>query len=123
MAASKATGYLVEEQISEACFGSNGTIEPASVIETDLTGDDKSDLVISHEGINCADGSRSGFCGAQVCSFNIYVRRGALLELEKEMLGVKVRVEGEGVPSIRWYGHDGASHALQWDGKAFRQSQ
>jgi hypothetical protein len=34
------------------------------MIERDLTGDDKADLIISHEGITCPDGAPSGFCGA-----------------------------------------------------------
>ncbi len=120
VARSKATEYLVAEQIAEACSGTGGQIDPAAVIEQDLTGDGKDDLIISHEGISCAGGGRSSFCGAQVCAFNVYVRRGALLELAKEMLGTMVSVDGSKVPSIRWYGHGGAKHLLRWDGSSFR---
>ncbi len=61
---SNAANYLIAEQIASACEGNVGEIDPGSVIERDLTGDGKADLILSHEGINCSAGastSRSGF--------------------------------------------------------------
>jgi hypothetical protein len=118
---SKAAAYLVREQIAEACDGKAGTIDPASVIERDLTGDGKRDLVISHDGITCADGGNSTACGMQVCSVMIYVRRGALLEpVVDDLLGADVTV-GEGtVPVIRLRAHGGTRHSLRWNGRGFR---
>ena len=115
-ARSAAAEYLVRKQIAEACEGKQGKIDPAAVIERDLTGDGKADLVTSHQGIICADRTRGGFCGAQLCSVNIYVRRGALLELEHEMLGVNVSVK-DGV--IHLYAHGGKPGTVRWSGRAF----
>jgi hypothetical protein len=119
-AGSKAADYLVAEQIAEACNGKKGQIDPAAVIERDLTGDGKADLIISHEGIKYADGERSGFCGMQVCSVNIYVRRGELLKLALEMLGARVRVEGGPIPTITMVAHGGSLHSIRWNGSGFR---
>lgn len=119
-ARSKAADYLVREQIAAACDGKQGTIDPAAAIEQDLTGDGRADLIISHEGISCANGGRSNACGAQLCSVMIYVRRGALLKLEREMLGVGVSA-GEGkVPEISMYAHGGTLHSMKWNGRTFR---
>jgi hypothetical protein len=122
-ALSNAARYLIDQQIAEACEwqGGGGTIDPAAVIERDLTGDGRADLIISHEGIACTDGSRSSFCGMQVCSVMIYVRRGALLEVAADdKLGMGVSVgEGE-IPTIHMYGHGGQPTALRWDGRAFQ---
>jgi hypothetical protein len=119
-AGSKAADYLVAEQIAAACNGGRGQIDPGAVIERDLTGDGNADLIISHEGINCMESGRSGFCGAQVCTFNIYVRRGSLLQIEREMLGAAVTVDDGDIPMVRWYAHGGAAQALKWDGRKFR---
>lgn len=115
---SKAAQYLLQQNIAEAC-GGEGTIDPGALIERDLTGDGKDDLLVSHEGISCAGGGRSSFCGAQVCAVNIYVRRGALLEVASEMLGVGVTVGEGSTPEIRMYGHGGESVALRWNGQSF----
>ena len=119
-ARSKAANYLVAEQIAGACGGKKGQIDSASVIERDLTGDGKADLIISDEGIRCADGTRSSGCGMQVCSVNIYVRRGELLILTLERLGARVRVEGGPVPTIYMYAHGGSLGSIRWDGSGFR---
>ncbi|MER9971609.1 hypothetical protein [Mesorhizobium sp. M0060] len=116
-----AANYLIAEQIASACEGNVGEIAPGSVIERDLTGEGKADLITSHEGISCSAGastSRSSFCGAQICAVNIYVRRGSLLELKTEILGVGVSV-GEGqVPEIRMHATWGRSGdaQMEWAG-------
>ncbi|WP_192360227.1 hypothetical protein [Mesorhizobium mediterraneum] len=117
MARSKAAEYLVAKQIAEACGGERGRIDPGAVIERDLTGDDKADLVISHEGITCGNGGRSSFCGAQVCAVNIYVRQGALLVLEREMLGAGVNVRGR---TIHMFAHGGKPGTVTWNGREFQ---
>jgi hypothetical protein len=124
-ALSNAARYLIDQQIAEACEwkGGAGIIDPAAVIERDLTGDGRADLIISHEGIVCADGGRSSHCGMQVCSVMIYVRRGALLEVAADdKLGMGVSVgEGE-IPTIHMLGHGGHRTALRWDGQALSPS-
>jgi hypothetical protein len=118
---SNAAQYLIAQEVAAACDGGQGSIAPAAVIERDLTGDGRPDLVIAHEGIACAGGGRSAFCGMQVCSVLIYVRRGALLEPEvDDLLGQTVAVGDGSLPEIRWRGHGGAPHSMRWDGSAFR---
>ena len=110
----------MREQIAAACEKQGGTIDPNSVIERDLTGDGKADLIIHHYGIECADGRRSAFCGMQACSFQIYVRRGALLALAGEFLGVEtIKVDGERIPTIHTVAHGGNPTALRWNGREF----
>jgi hypothetical protein len=119
-AGSAAADYLVGEQLALACEGPGGRIDSSAVIERDLTGDGRDDLIISHAGITCDGGAgRSLHCGIQVCAFKVYVRRGQLLELARDMLGQQVRVEGGPVPTILWYGHGGGAHSLRWNGRAF----
>jgi hypothetical protein len=117
---SNAAEYLIAQEVSAACDGGAGTIAPEAVIERDLTGDGRADLILAHDGIACAGGRRSNACGAQVCSVMIYVRRGQLLELEAQLLGTGVTVEGGAVPEIRFFGHGGGARSIRWDGQAFR---
>jgi hypothetical protein len=122
-ARSRAAEFLVREQVSEACDGMEGKIDPGAVIERDLTGDGKADLIISHEGISCTGGApwrRSSFCGAQVCPVNIYIRHGALLKLELEMLGASIEVGDDRIPAIHVYAQGGAADTLRWNGREFR---
>ncbi|MEF2547719.1 hypothetical protein VQ045_11165 [Aurantimonas sp. E1-2-R+4] len=96
-ARSKAAAFLVKEQIASACEGGRGSIDPADVIERDLDGDGRDDLIIAHDAVTCTSGGqfgRSAFCGMQVCSVNFYLRRGPLLQISHEMLGGGVTVGG-----------------------------
>ena len=121
-ARSKAAEYLVREEIADACESGQGSIDSAAVIERDLTGDGKADLVIAHEGIACVGGTtvRSLYCGMQVCDVKIYVRRGPLLKLEAEILGGGVRVESGRIPAIHMYAHGGKQGSIRWNGNGFR---
>lgn len=119
-ARSKAADYLIRDQIAGACETGKGKIEGNAVIERDLTGDGLADLIISHDGITCSDGGRSNACGAQVCSFVIYVRDGALLKPKDDLLGVMITVGDGKVPVIRWRGHGGGAHSIRWNGREFR---
>lgn len=120
-AGSRAAGYLIAEQIAEACEGQPGEIDPEAAIERDLTGDGKADLIISHEGITCSGGARSLMCGMQVCSVMIYVREGSLLKLAVgDLLGGGVTVDGGNIPTISMHGHGGARGSIRWNGSAFR---
>jgi hypothetical protein len=118
---SKAADYLIREQIADACDGKGGKIDPAAVIERDLTGDGKADLIISHDGISCSGGGRSSACGLQVCAVKIYIRDGALLKLAvDDLLGTAIRVGDGAVPTIEWRIHGGAGRTTKWNGQAFR---
>jgi hypothetical protein len=119
-ARSPAAEHVVREQIAEACDGKQGKIDPAAITEKDLTGDGNPDLIISHHGIACAGGGRSIFCGMQACAIKIYVRRGALLELAEDTMGVEgVRLGAGAVPSIHMFAHGGKPVARRWNGRAF----
>ena len=119
-ARSKAADYLVRDQIADACEGGKGSINPAAVIERDLTGDGQPDLTIRHDGITCSDGGRSNACGMQVCSVTIYVRDGALLKpAVDDLLGTMVTVSDGKIPVIHWRGHGGGAHSMKWNGSKF----
>lgn len=114
-----ATNYLVKQQIKSACNGA-GKISPSAVIERDLTGDGKRDLVISHDGISCRSGGRSLFCGIRACSVYIYVRQGSLLKLRKEILSIGASVGKGAIPSIKLMSHNFQETSLRWTGRGFK---
>lgn len=115
---SNAAEYLIREQIAEACEGGAGEIDPAAAVERDLTGNGRDDFILSHEGIKCASGRESGFCG-QHCNVKIYVRQGELLQLERDLLGRGVSVGAGSMPVIQMYGLGGRPVALRWNGHEF----
>ncbi|WP_116132434.1 hypothetical protein [Tropicimonas sp. IMCC34043] len=117
---SKAAAWLAREQIAEACGNAGGTIAPAALIERDLTGDGRADLILFHEGISCKGGGRSGNCGTQACSLLIYVREGDLLVLKGETLSVGLTIGPGEVPVIAGHDHVGGAWSLRWDGQRFR---
>ncbi len=121
-ARSKAAAYLVEEQIARACEDGRGSIDPAGVIERDLDGDGRDDLIIAHEAISCTSGGqfgRSAFWGMQVCSVMFHLRREPLMQLTHEMLGGGVTVGGGRVPAVSMNAHDGNRGSVQWNGRIF----
>ncbi|MBZ8133336.1 hypothetical protein [Afifella sp. IM 167] len=123
-ARTKAADYLIAEQIAAACDGAAGRMDPSGVIERDITGDGKLDLILNHRGIACdreGEGIRqSGFCGAQLCSVLIYVRRGALLKLEEEILSGGLALGAGSRPEIHLFGQGGKPLTLRWNGNGFR---
>lgn len=121
LAASKAADYLLNQELIEACQGRGGRIRFEGFIERDLTGDGRKDLIISHDAIECnGDFRRSPFCGAQVCTIKIYVRRGKLLKLEEEFLALISSIGAGPVPVISLYFHGGGQGQLRWNGRAFQ---
>ncbi len=112
-AQSNAAKWLMDQEIAAAC-GGVGRFD-GGVVETDLNGDGLTDLILSHEGIVCGSGGRSGFCGMQVCTVKIYLREGALLQEAEEMLGGGVSVDtATSPPTIRGYAHGGGAWAMRW---------
>jgi hypothetical protein len=119
-AVSDAARPPVEEQIAAACDGRPGSIDPAGVVERDLDGDGRTDLVLSHEHIDCqGQPARSIFCGTQVCSLLFYVRRGDLLQPAGEILGSLGPISDNEVPVITTYGHGGGQALWRWNGQRF----
>lgn len=120
---SNAARYLLKENIAEGCTEGTGHIDPRALIEADLDGDGRDDLIIAHEGIRCgtSDTRRSLLCGMQVCSVKIYMRRGDLLRLQEDFLGSGIAVNDNAMPPIvSGYAHGGGKWSLRWSGAGFR---
>ena len=115
-AASKSAKRLVQQTIEEAC-GGKGDIEPAGIVERDLTGDGKADLLINYGSITCHEGI-NGFCGSGGCSIDVYVSRNGKLGQKQDMFGADMEII-DGKPAlIKIYDRDGASHTYRWkDGR------
>lgn len=120
-AVSNAAGYVVAQEVSAACAGGPGRYDPAYVVERDLDGDGRDDLVISHEGIDCDGTGRSAECGMMLCGIKIWLRRGTLLvPAVDDLMGYDFAV-GEGrPPEIRWVAQNGVPMSIRWDGTGFR---
>ena len=119
-ALSDAARQRVEEEIAAACDGGPGSFDPAGLVERDLDGDGREDLILSHEHIDCqGQPSRSIFCGMQVCSLHFYVRRGDLLRPAGEVLGSLGPITDTPMPVITTYGHGGGQALWRWNGQAF----
>nr|WP_321483831.1 hypothetical protein [uncultured Cohaesibacter sp.] len=85
---SKATHYLIDQQIKAGCVDGVGRFDHKGVFEVDLNGDGKLDLVLSHQGLHCADTmARSSKCDVQFCSILVYFRQGKLLKKQDEFVG------------------------------------
>jgi hypothetical protein len=116
---SNASIWLLNQELSEACGRAGGHISPDALIERDLTGDGRDDLIISHEGISCNSGGRSIYCGMQVCTVKIFVREGELLKLTMDFLAGGVHVGHGNLPKISGYAHGGSGWSRRWDGLQF----
>lgn len=122
---SNAARYLVGERIAEACSSGSGQFDPAGIIERDLTGDGRDDLILFDHHLRCAGGmGRSMFCGAAACAYTIFVREGDLLQPKARGLSVEhVRVVPGNPPGIEVVGGAASGYAattLRWTGGDFR---
>lgn len=118
LALSAAARYLADQEIAAACDGRPGSFDPAGLVERDIDGDGRDDLILSHEHIACQGGpSRSLYCGMQVCSLQFYVRRGDLLQPAGEVAGSLGPVTDNAVPFVTTYGHGGGQALWRWNGQ------
>ncbi|SEN35718.1 hypothetical protein [Palleronia pelagia] len=122
---SNAARYLVRERITEACASGAGSFDPAGIIERDLTGDGRADLILFDHHLSCQGGiGRSQFCGAAACTYTIFVREGDLLQPKHQGLSVEnVWVDPGTPPVISATGAAASGYAtlqLRWDGSGFR---
>lgn len=117
-ALSNAARYLAEQEIAAGCESGAGSFDPAGIVERDLDGDGRDDLILSHEHIICQGShARSLDCGMQVCSVRFFVRRGELLQPAGHILGGGVTVGAGAVPTIQTYGHGGGQAFWRWNGQ------
>jgi hypothetical protein len=120
---SKAADWLMTEEIEAACGKAGGRFADGAVVERDLTGDGRDDMVLSHGGVVCAgDQVQSDYCGAMMCSVLIYVRTDDVLTLSAEILsaGGSFTVEDGTSPAIQLINHDGSEGQVQWTGTTFQ---
>ena len=119
-ALSKAALWLIDETVREGCDGRGGTFDPQGVIQRDLDGDGREDLILAQEWLVCnGPMSRSLYCGVQACTVKVYLRRGALLEQAVDILGMAVTVGSGQWPTITHVAHGGQMLAFGWDGARF----
>lgn len=116
---SKAVEWLLDEEIAAGCNGGEGRFDSASVIERDLSGDGRADLIISHDGLRCGAGERSALCGIRSCLVLLYVREGRLLKKRKEVLSIGVSVGYGRRPPIELVSDRGGRYTLRWNGNGF----
>lgn len=120
---SNAARWLSGEAVAEGCMSGQGAFGPKGLIERDLNGDGRDDLILNHEHLACqGEGpSRSMFCGAQACSVYFYIRDDAgLLTLNDEVLGGGVSISDGTPPTIKGYAHGGAAWAIRWQQGSFQ---
>ncbi|MGL5012602.1 MAG: hypothetical protein ACRC6I_22265 [Paracoccaceae bacterium] len=116
---SNAARYLAAEALDAACQA-GGAFRPGGLIERDLTGDGRDDLIIDHGGIRCeGEDAVSGYCGMQACTVLIYVREGGLLMPAVEMLAAGIEVDDANPPAISGYAHGGDPWSFRWTGERF----
>ncbi|MFB1486466.1 MULTISPECIES: hypothetical protein [unclassified Thiocapsa] len=78
-----------------------------------------SDLLISHDGLACRSGGRSGFCGIRTCLVVLYVRQGGRLSLNTEVLSSGASIGAGDPPAIALTSDDGSPNPLRWNGTTF----
>lgn len=115
---SAAARWLAEDALKTYCDGS-GRFNPGALIEADLTGDGRDDLVIYSEGIECSNGALT--CGAVYCNADIYVRENDLL-VSKGGFNTQCAELAPGTPpGITFCNRDSGRWTLYWNGREFVQ--
>lgn len=121
-AATAQSASQIEEEarrlLADTCgAGERLGIGPEAIRVRDLTGDGAPDAVVSFETVTC-DGRRD-YCGAQVCSLQIFVNTGGSLRRVVDTLSTAPAIGDGSPPMIEGQGHGGRNWALQWDGVSF----
>jgi hypothetical protein len=117
-ARSKAAQYIIAEQIAAVCEGP-GAVDADAVIERDLTGDGKDDLIIYSRGISCVSNENQS-CGTQLCGLVVYVRQGPLLKLKLDIMSAEFEIVEGDPPGLRLFAHGGRPIVVRWDGRSFK---
>ncbi|MEM0898435.1 MAG: hypothetical protein AAGI92_00610 [Pseudomonadota bacterium] len=118
---SRAAQWLENEQVKAGCSSGRGKFSRGGIVERDLTGDGRADLIIDHSELTCSGSfTRSGFCGVQACSILFYVREGDLLKLNTETLSIGHEIGPGSRPEIKLAAHGGQSYSMRWFDGSFR---
>ena len=118
---SRAAQYLIDQQIAESC-DSGGRFEAWGIVEIDLTGDGRRDLLLNHDALVCNGRLfRSLNCGAALCSVYLFVREGELLQPKEQILSARTEILPGRPPTIRLHSRQGMRYHLRWNGSAFAE--
>lgn len=117
--ASKAVSRIMEAQYPDVCDGASGKLNPAGIIERDLTGDGKADLILDIGTVDCGNGMNM-YCGSAGCSISVYVWQKGRLKEKLSLLGAGIEVMYGDPPGLRLTGADGGDRTYRWQGGEFR---
>ena len=119
---SNAARWLVTERLSAVCEDGQGLFDPRGIIEEDLTGDGRPDLILFDDFVTCSGGRRFRplTCVDGECEFNVYVREGALLQPKLSDRTVERLDVLVGTPPVIVYAQRDGVRAVRWNGRAFR---
>lgn len=114
--ASNAARWVAAETLKTYCQGA-GSFEPNGLIETDLTGDGRDDLLIYTGGLRCDGGLPA--CGAVYCDVNIYVREGDILVDTGGVLTQCAELVPGNPPGITLCHRSEGPYTVRWNGTEF----
>ena len=118
---SNAARWLVTERLSTVCENGQGLFSAEGIIEEDLTGDGRPDLILFDDFVTCAGRRfRASTCESGECEFNVYVREGALLQPKLSDRTVERLDVLAGEPPVIVYAQRDGVRSVRWDGRLFR---
>ena len=118
---SNAARWLVTERLAAVCEEGQGLFNAEGIIERDLTGDGRPDLILFDDFVTCAGRKfRASTCRAGECEFTVYVREGALLQPKLSDRTVERLDVLAGEPPVIVYAQRDGVRSVRWNGRAFR---
>ena len=118
---SNAARWLVSERLSAVCETGQGLFDVQGIIEEDLTGDGRADLILFDDYVTCAGRHfRPSTCDAGACEFTVYVREGRLLQPKLSDRTVERLEVLRGEPPVIVYAQRDGVRSVRWNGRIFR---
>ena len=118
---SNAARWLVTERLSSVCETGEGMFDLQGIIERDLTGDGRDDLILFDDYVTCSGTAfRPTTCEFGECEFNVYVREGALLQPKLTDRTVARLDVLTGEPPVIVYAQRDGVRSVRWNGSLFR---
>jgi len=126
--------HVMAGAIASGCAGKAGAFTARGVVETDLTGDGRADLMIDHSALLCGEpvaaatgaaiepekSPRSTLCDSRTCTVILYVRDDTGLSPAREEMSIGSAITHGAIPGIALTRHDYSQYTLRWDGTAFK---